>query len=114
VSGSLRFLPGIPTSKIKGEGKTAVFRPSALTVGEDTSGSNCQESSPPTSFALKNKGTATAYVTFNGEPVGALPAGKTGTLCLYGGNAGSQATVGLSNQKGTKAFPGTLNVTTSD
>jgi hypothetical protein len=85
-----------------------------LTVREDTSGGNRQESSPPASFALKNKGTATAYVTFDGDPVGALPSGQTGTLCLYGGTAGSQATVGLSNQKGTKAFPGTLTVTTSD
>ncbi len=114
TSGSQGFSPSVPTSKIKGQGKTAVFKPSALTVGEDTSGGECGESTPPVSFELKNKGTATAYVTFDGNPVGALPAGRAGTVCLYGGSAGSQATVGLSNATDTKTYKGTLTITTSD
>lgn len=114
ASGSLRFVPGIPTSKIKGEGQTAVYKPSALTVSEDTSGGNCGESTPPASFALKNTGTATAYVTFNGSPLGALPAGQVGTVCVFGGTAGGQATIGLSNKKDRTTFAGTLIITASD
>jgi hypothetical protein len=114
ASASLRFPAGVPTSKIKGEGRTAIFKPNALTVAEDTSGGNCAESSPPVSFELKNTGTATAFLTFNGSPLGSLPAGQAGTVCLFGGTAGDQATIGLSNKKDTKTFPGTLTITASD
>jgi hypothetical protein len=114
ASASLRFPAGVPTSKIKGEGKTAVFKPTALTVAEDTSGGNCGESTPPASFELKNTGTATAFLTFDGSPLGSLPAGQAGTVCLFGGSAGAQATIGLSNKKDTKTYAGTLTITASD
>ncbi len=108
------FPPSYPTSKIKGQGSTAKFKPSALTVAEDTSGGNCAETGAPVSFVLKNTGTASAFVTFNGGPLGKLPAGQTGTVCLYGGAAGDQATVGLSNKKGTVTYNATLTLTASD
>jgi hypothetical protein len=114
VHASHGFPASYPTSKIKGQGSTAKFKPNALTVAEDTSGGNCAETNAPVSFALKNTGTAAAYVTFNGSPVGKLPAGDTGTLCLYGGSAGAQATVGLSNKKDTVQYNGTLLITASD
>ena len=114
ASGSLRFSPGIPTSKIKGEGKTAFYKPSALTVSEDTSGGNCVESNPPVSFTIKNTGTATAFVTFQGSPAFSLLKGQTEDVCLYGGSAGDHATMGLSNKKDGVTFPGTLTITTSN
>jgi hypothetical protein len=114
ASGSKGFSPAVPTSKIKGQGKTAVFKPAALTVAEDTSGGNCAETGAPVSFALKNTGTASAYVTFDGSPLGKLPKGTAGTVCLYGGAAGDQATVGLSNKTGTVTYKATLTITASD
>ncbi len=114
ASGSLRFSPTVPTSKIKGQGKTAVFKPKALTVSEDTSGGNCSETNPPTSFELKNTGMSTAFLTFDGGALGSIPAGQAVTVCLFGGTTGSQATIGLSNKKDTKTYAGTLTITASD
>jgi hypothetical protein len=115
ASGSQGFSPAVvPTSKIKGQGPTAFFKPSALTVSEDTSGGNCAESNAPVSFVLKNRGTATAYVTFNGSPFGTIPAGQYGTVCVYGGGAGAHAAFGLSNKRDTKTYTGTLTITTSN
>jgi hypothetical protein len=114
VHASHGFPPAYPTSKIKGQGSTAKFKPNALTVAEDLSGGNCAETGAPVSFALKNTGTAAAYVTFNGGPLGKLPAGQTGTVCLYGGAEGDQATVGLTNKKGTVTYAATLTLTASD
>jgi hypothetical protein len=78
--GSHGFSPTVPPSTIKGEGPTAVYKPSALTVTKDKSGGNCAESSPPASLVLENKGTATTFVTFGGSPLGPLLAGHTVTL----------------------------------
>ncbi len=103
-----------PSSKIKGEGSTAKYKPTALTVAEDTSGGACAESTPPVSFTIKNKGTATAYVTFEGSPAFKLPKGQTEDICLYGGSAGDQATLGLSNKTNTVTYASTLTITTSD
>ncbi len=114
ASGAHGFSPAIPTSKIKGQGKTAVFKPKALTISEDTSGGNCTESNPPTSFEIKNTGTATAFVTFGGSPFFSLPKSETELICVSGGSAGSTATLGLSNKKNTKTYPATLTITASD
>jgi hypothetical protein len=114
VHASHGFPASYPTSKIKGQGSTAKFKPSALTVAEDTSGKNCAEKHAPVSFALANTGKAAAYVTFNGGALGKLPAGKTGTVCLYGGAQGDQATVGLTNKAGTTTYAATLTLTASD
>ncbi len=103
-----------PSSKIKGEGSTAKYKPTALTVAEDTSGGACAESTPPVSFTIKNKGTATAYVTFEGSPAFSLPASETEDICVYGGAAGEQATLGLSNKKDTVNYASTLTITLSD
>jgi hypothetical protein len=113
ASGSLRFSPGIPTSKIKGQGATAVYKPSALTVSEDTSGGNCGESTPPLSFEIKNTGTAKAYVTNNGVPLETIPAHKSWTVCVYGGTAGDQVRLGLSTKNDTN-YAAVLIITTSD
>ena len=114
VQSSHGFPPSYPTSKIKGQGSTAKYKPTALTAAEDTSGGNCTESTPPVSFAIKNTGTKAAYVTFGGTLAGKLPAGDTGTVCVYGGSAGDQLIVGLSNKTGTVNYAATLTVTTSD
>ena len=108
------FSPSYPTSKIKGQGSTAKYKPSALTVAEDTSGQNCGEASPPASFAIKNTGTKAAFITLEGTPFGKLPPGQTGTICAYGGGPGATATFGLSNKKGTVSYAATLTITTSD
>ncbi len=103
----------VPKSKIEGQGKTATFHPTALTVAEDTSGNDCVGDNF-TSFKLKNTGTATAWVTFNGELLGGLPKGETGGICVYNGAAGDQATVGLTNKADTKTYASTLTITLSD
>jgi hypothetical protein len=108
------FKSSVPKSKIVGQGATAVFKPTALNVTEDTSGGDCAESGAPTSFELVNTGTATAYVTFNGSVLGGLPAGKKGGVCVYGGAAGDQATIGLVNKKDTKTYKSTLTITLTD
>lgn len=114
ATGSQAFSTAIPSSKIKGEGKTAVFKPSALTVSEDTSGGNCGETNPPTSLTIKNTGTATAFVTFDGSPEFSLPKGEVESICLYGGSKGATATLGLTNKKDTKSYSGELALTASD
>ena len=64
-----------PKAKIVGEGKTAVYKPTALTMAEDTSGGDCN---PFVSNAkIVNKGSETAYVTFDGSPFGRV----AGTYC---------------------------------
>ncbi len=103
-----------PSSKIKGQGSTAKYKPTALTVAEDTSGGNCGESTPPVSFTIKNTGTKSAYVTFEGSPAFKLPKGQTEDICLYGGSAGDQATLGLSNKTNTVTYASTLTITASD
>jgi hypothetical protein len=103
-----------PSSKIKGQGSTAKYKPTALTVAEDTSGGNCGESTPPVSFTIKNTGTKSAYVTFDGAPGFKLPKGETEDICLYGGTAGDQATLGLSNKADTVTYASTLTITASD
>jgi hypothetical protein len=102
----------VPKAKIVGEGKTAVYNPTALTVAEDTSGNEC--STGFISMKLKNAGTATAYVTFAGSPAFSLAAAATEDLCFYGGEAGDTAQLGLSNKKDTKTYASTLTITTSD
>jgi hypothetical protein len=114
ASGSQGFPASVPVTKIKGEGKTAIFRPSSLTVSEDTTGANCEEPMPPSSFVIKNTGTATAYVTVEGSLVSSIPKGQTAPVCVAGGTAGLQVTLNLSNKKNTKTYSGELTVTTSD
>ena len=114
ASGSQVFSPTVPTSKIKGEGRTAFFKPSALTAPEDTSGGNCSGTNPPTSFAVKNTGTATAYLTVEGGAFAALLAGRTIDVCMFGSSAGATLTLGLTNKRNTKTFAAILTVTASD
>lgn len=103
-----------PTSDIKGQGSTAIFKPSALTVSEDTSGGNCGESDPPISFVIKNTGTKSAYLTLGSFALGKIPAGAKDPVCIAGGGAGSTATFGLSNKANTVRYRATLKVTASD
>jgi hypothetical protein len=114
VQSSQGFAGTTPTSKIVGQGSTAIFKPKALTVAEDTSGGGCAETNPPTSFKVKNTGLKSAFVTFEGSPAFKLPAGRTELICLAGGVAGDQATLGLSNKTNTVTYPATLTITTSD
>ncbi len=114
VHSSQGFLPTFPTSKIKGQGSTAFYKPSALTVAEDTSGGACLETSPPVSFVIKNTGTKAAHVTVSGSPFFKLPAGQAEDICVSGGVAGDQATFGLTNGKGTVTYTATLTITASD
>jgi hypothetical protein len=100
----------VPKSKIVGEGSTAVFNPSALTVAEDTSG-DCSPFVKDMSIA--NKGTQTAYVTYGGAPLGSIPAGHSSPVCWSGGSAGDTVTLGLSNKKNTKTYSATLTITFS-
>lgn len=101
-----------PKSKILGSGKTAVFKPTAITMAEDTSGNNC---TPFISEAeLANKGTGTAYVTLDGSPFVTLTAHTHTFICAYGYGAGTEFNVGLSNKKDTKAYSAALTITTSD
>jgi hypothetical protein len=98
-------------AKIVGEGKTAVYNPTALTVPEDTTGGDCNDGF--TSFKMKNTGTATAYITVNNTPFFPLAAGGTAGLCIDGGQPGDQETFGLANKKGTKFFSASLLITYS-
>ena len=101
-----------PKAKIVGEGKTAVFKPTALTVAEDTSGNDCL---PIVAEAkITNKGTATAYVTFEGSPIFLVPSKQSEFVCSYGYGAGAKLVLGLSNKKDTKTYSSTLTLTTSD
>jgi hypothetical protein len=72
------------------------------------------EATPPTSFTIKNKGTAAAFVTFNGTPAFKIPTGVTELICVSGGSAGDTAQLGLSNKKNTKTYAATLTITASD
>lgn len=101
-----------PKSKIVGEGKTAVYKPDALSVAEDTSGNMCSPFIEEAEF--KNTGTATAYLTIDGSYAATLSAGAHTFICSYGGTAGDQLTIGLSNKTGTKLYAGTLLITFSD
>jgi hypothetical protein len=114
ASGSQDFSPSVPVTKIKGEGKTAVFKPSSLTASEDTTGGDCEESSLYTSFVIKNTGTSAAYLSFDGGAVGSIPARQSTSVCIYGQTAGTQLTLNLSNKKDTKTYSGEVTVTTSD
>jgi hypothetical protein len=114
VHSSQGFSPTSPTSRIKGQGSTAIYKPQALTGAEDSSGGACAESNPPVSFAIKNTGMKAAYVTISGSPFFKLPAGRTEDICVSGGVAGDQATLGLSNKENTVTYPATLTITTSD
>jgi hypothetical protein len=114
VHSSQRFSPIFPTSKIKGQGSTAFYKPSVLTVAEDRTGGACTEASPPVSFVIQNTGTKAAHVTVSGSPFFKLPAGQTEDICVSGGVAGDQATFGLSNAKNTVTYAATLTITASD
>ena len=114
ASGSQEFSPSAPVTKIKGEGKTAVFKPSSLTVSEDTTGGDCEESSLYVSFVIKNTGTSTAYLAFEGSSVGSIPARQSVPVCITGEGAGAQLTLNLSNKKNTKTYSGEVTATTSD
>jgi hypothetical protein len=103
----------VAKDKIKGEGKTATFNPTALTTPEYTE-ATCVPNGTDVSFKLKNKGTATAYVTFEGSPAFTLPAASTEDICFYGGAAGDTASLGLSNAANTKTYASTLTITLSD
>jgi hypothetical protein len=98
-------------AKIVGEGKTAVYNPTALSVPEDTTGGDCQDGF--TSFKIKNTGTADAYVTVNNNPFFPLAAGATAGICIDGGQPGDQETFGLANKKGTKFYSASLLITYS-
>ncbi len=111
--GSQAFSPSVPVTKIKGEGKTAVFKPSSFTVSEDTTG-DCEESPMFASFIIKNTGTSTAYLTFEGGSVGSISKGQSTPVCITGQTAGTQLTLNLSNKKNTKTYSGEVTVTTSD
>jgi len=108
------FLAKTPKDKIVGQGKKAVYSPTALTAAEDISGGACGETTPPKSFTLRNTGTAAANVTYEGAVVFSLPAGDTEDLCISGGAAGDTLVLGLSNASGSKTYASTLTVTTSD
>ena len=114
AAGSQVFSSAVPTTKIKGEGSTATFKPSALTVGEDTSGGDCDETPLPTSFVIKNTGTATAYLDLGGAKPVPLPKAENLDVCVSGGTAGSTATLTMSNKKGTKVYAAKLKITASD
>jgi hypothetical protein len=114
ASGSQDFSPSVPVTKIKGEGKTAVFKPSSLTVSEDTSGGECEESPMFTSFVIKNTGTSKAYLSFDGSAIGSIPARQSVPVCVTGQSAGTQLTLNLSNKKNTKTYSGEVTLTTSD
>jgi len=114
ASGAQDFSPSVPVTKIKGEGKTAVFKPSSLRVSEDTTGGECEESPMFTSFVIKNTGTSTAYLTFDGGTVGSIPARQSAPLCITDQTAGTQLTLNLSNKKNTRTYSGEVTVTTSD
>jgi hypothetical protein len=113
-SGLQDFSPSVPVTKIKGEGKTAVFKPSSLTVSEDTTGGECEESPMFASFVIKNTGTSTAYLAFDGSAVGSVPSHQSVPVCIAGQSAGTQLTLNLSNKKDTKTYSGEVTVTTSD
>lgn len=100
-----------PKAKIVGEGKTAVYKPTALSVEEDTSGGDCNDGF--TSFTLKNTGTATAYITIDEQPFFPLSAGSKAGICIDGGQAGESETFGLTNKKDTKDYSSTLEITFS-
>jgi ABC-type phosphate transport system substrate-binding protein len=103
----------VPKSKIIGQGSTAAYNPTALTVAEDTSGNPCNGDNF-VSFKIKNKGTGTAYLTSGGSPVATLPAGNAVNVCASGFTQGDQTTLRLSNKKGTKTYASTLTLTFSD
>ncbi len=110
-----RFAPdtgSLPKAEITGEGRTAVFAPTAMKMAEDTSGHDC---SPFIDEAkIKNDGTAIAYLTRNGSPFATLKPDHAEGICAYGYGAGKKFVFGLSNEKGTKTFPSTVTITTSD
>lgn len=114
ASGSQDFSPSVPVTKVKGEGRTGVFKPSSLTVSEDTTGGACEESPMFASFLIKNTGTSKAYLTFDGDAVGSVPARHSVPVCITGQTAGTQLTLNLSNKKDTKTYSGEITVTTSD
>lgn len=121
-TGGIRFKVGAleaspqskpPNSNIVGAGKKAVFDPNSLKAKEDTSGNDCDTGF--TSFTIENTGPKTAYLAFNGQPRNvSIPPGDGLGICLTGGSAGTQETVGLTNRAGTKLYPATLVVTEKD
>ena len=111
ASGSLRFSPGIPTSKIKGEGQTAFYKPSALTVSEDTSGGNCGESNPPAAFEAQE------HRNFDGLPdlqrrssrSGAPPAHEAGDDLPVRRHSGGPSDDWFVQQEGPRDLPGNVD-----
>jgi hypothetical protein len=114
ASGSQNFSPSVPVTKIKGQGRTAIFKPSSLTASEDTTGGECEESPMFTSFVIKNTGTSTAFLAFDGTAVGSIRSRQSVPVCIAGQSAGTQLTLNLSNKKTTKTYSGEITVTTSD
>ena len=99
--------PDVPNSNIVGNGKKAVYNPNHLKFKDVAS---CGD--PSVSFDITNTGTKTAYVTVDGSPFAAVPAGTEEGVC--GATSipkGETDTFGLSNAANTKTFPGTLTVT---
>jgi hypothetical protein len=111
---SVGFPPKIPNTNLVGNAAAAKYTPAALKVKEDTSGGNCAESGAPTSFTITNTGTKTAYVTFEGSPVGSLKKGDVGGLCIFGGAKGDTATLGLTNKSGSITYKSVLTITTKN
>ncbi len=100
----------VPKSKIHGQGSTATYNPTALTVAEDPSGM-CTGF---VSFKIRNTGTKNAFITVNGTPFFKLPPASTLAVCASGGSAGDQYTVGLSNKANTVTYASKLTITLSD
>jgi hypothetical protein len=107
-----------PNSTIKGKGKKAKYKPTALTFAEGTS-TSCSASTPFTSLTITNPGKASQYITVETGPgtysaFGTLPGKTVGAVCLYGGAAGDTIVFGLSNSTGSVNYKSHLTGTASD
>jgi hypothetical protein len=107
-----------PNSTIKGKGKKAKYKPTALTFAEGTE-TSCGASTPFTSFTITNPGKKPQYITVETGPstysaFGTLPGKTIGEVCLYGGSAGDTITFGLSNPTGSVNYKSHLVGTASD
>ncbi len=108
-----------PNSNILGKGTKSHYSTTALTVGVDTSGSQCGNGF--ISFTITNKTKAKQYVTSEGPPGVFSPffalkrrsRPSMGGVCIWGLTAGESETFGLSNSQDTANYS-TLTVTASD
>jgi hypothetical protein len=101
-----------PNSNIVGNGKKAVYDPSAQKAKEDTSGNDC--STGFVSNTITNTGTKDAYVSLNGSTFFTATPGSEWDMCTYGGTKGVQNVFGLTNAGGTKTYAATLTITFKD